>query len=144
MKENNNVNSKEKFYEFNSFLNKVIIFSGKEFYRKELKNRKRELELLDNDSFENIFIDTYIYEENFFENQTSKDVLDFINFCENLNLHCALKSLSAIEQEVIFLLYIKELSQEEAAKILNICSKSVSRIKIRAFDKLRKFLKGDK
>jgi len=143
MKENN-VNSKEKFYEFNSFLNKVIIFSGKEFYRKELKNRKRELELLDNDSFENIFIDTYIYEEKFFENQTSKDVLDFINFCENLNLHCALKSLSAIEQEVIFLLYSKELSQEEAAKILNVCSKSVSRIKVRAFDKLRKFLKGDK
>lgn len=144
MKNNDGFDSKEKFYEFNSFLKKVIIFSGKEFYRKELKNRKRELELLDNDSFENIFIDTSIYEENFFENQASKDVLDFINFCENLNLHCALKSLSAIEQEVIFLLYSKELSQEEAAKILNICSKSVSRIKVRAFDKLRKFLKGDK
>ena len=69
---------------------------------------------------------------------------DFINFCENFNLHCALKSLSAIEQEVLFLLYSKELSQEEVANILNICSKSVSRIKLRAFDKIRKFLKGEK
>lgn len=144
MKEKSKSNSKEKFYEFNSFLNKVIIFSGKEYFRKELKNKRRELELIDNDNFENLYLDTYLFEDFLFENQTSKDAVDFINFCENINLHCALKSLSAIEQEVLFLLYSKELSQEEAAKILNICSKSVSRIKLRAFDKIRKFFKGEK
>ncbi len=137
--EKKNANSNEKFYEFNSFLNKVIIFSGKEFFRKELKNKRRELDLIDDDNFENMYLNSYLCED-----QTSKDVFDFINFCENFNLHCALKSLSAIEQEVLFLLYSKELSQEEVANILNICSKSVSRIKLRAFDKIRKFLKGEK
>lgn len=142
--EKKNANSNEEFYEFNSFLNKVIIFSGKEFFRKELKNKRRELDLIDNDNFENMYLNSYLCEDFLFEDQTSKDVFDFINFCENFNLHCALKSLSAIEQEVLFLLYSKELSQEEAANILNICLKSVSRIKLRAFDKIRKFLKGEK
>ena len=55
----------------------------------------------------------------------------------------AMKSLSAIEQAVIFLLFQEDLSQEEAGKILEICSKSVSRIKLRAIGKLKKYLKGD-
>ena len=43
----------------------------------------------------------------------------------------------------MILLYNKELSQDEASKILEICSKSVSRIKVRAINKLRKYMKGD-
>ena len=69
-------------------------------------------------------------------NSTVDDLLD------NLELENALGSLSAIEQSVIFLLFKEELSQEEAAKILEICSKSVSRIKLRAINKLRKYLQG--
>ena len=61
----------------------------------------------------------------------------------SLQLKNALKSLTAIEQSVIFLLFQEELSQDEAAKILEIWSKSVSRIKVRAIKKLRKYLKGD-
>ena len=61
----------------------------------------------------------------------------------SLKLNNAIKSLSAIEQAVIFLLFKRELSQDEAAKILEICSKSVSRIKIRAITKLRKYLEED-
>ena len=60
-----------------------------------------------------------------------------------IQLKNALKSLTAIEQSVIFLLFQEELSQDEAAKILEIWSKSVSRIKVRAIEKLRKYLKGD-
>ena len=60
-----------------------------------------------------------------------------------LELNNAIKSLSAIEQSVIFLLFQEDLSQDEAAKILDICSKSVSRIKLRAIEKLKKYLKGD-
>ena len=37
----------------------------------------------------------------------------------------------------------KQLKQDEAAKILNICSKSVSRINKRAIEKIKKYLKGD-
>ena len=60
-----------------------------------------------------------------------------------MELNRALNCLSDIEQAVIFLLYNKELSQDEAAEILNIWSKSVSRIKIRAIEKLRKHMEGD-
>ena len=66
---------------------------------------------------------------------------DLVENC--LELNTALSKLSEIEQTVIFLLYNKELSQDEASKILEICSKSVSRIKVRAINKLRKYMKGD-
>lgn len=65
------------------------------------------------------------------------------NIETNLQLNDAIKSLSAIEQSVIFLLFHEDLSQDEAAKILEICSRSVSRIKLRAIDKLKKYLKED-
>ena len=65
------------------------------------------------------------------------------NITNTLELNNAMKSLSAIEQAVIFLLFQEDLSQEEAGKILEICSKSVSRIKLRAIGKLKKYLKGD-
>ena len=74
---------------------------------------------------------------------------DFISVCDNsrteekIDLTTALLSLSSIEQEVISLLYKENLSQDEAAKILEICSKSVSRIKIRAISKLKNQMRGD-
>lgn len=58
----------------------------------------------------------------------------------SLQLKSALKSLSAIEQAVI-LLYDEELSQKEAAEILEVYSKTVSKIKIRAINKLKKYFK---
>ena len=61
----------------------------------------------------------------------------------SLELNTALNCLSDIEQAVIFLLFKEELSQDEAAKILEIWSKSVSRIKVRAIEKLKKFMEGD-
>ena len=73
-----------------------------------------------------------------------KSAFSTIDDIENtLELNSALQSLSAIEQSVIFLLFKEDLSQDDAAKILEICSKSVSRIKLRAIDKLRKYNKGD-
>ena len=42
---------------------------------------------------------------------------------------------------VLFLLYNKDLSQEEAAKILNMYSQAVNRIKMRAISKLRDIMK---
>ena len=65
------------------------------------------------------------------------------NIENTIELNNALKSLSAIEQSVLFLLFKEDLSQDDAAKILEICSKSVSRIKLRAIDKLKKYLKED-
>ena len=53
----------------------------------------------------------------------------------------AIKTLSAIEQAVIFLLFERDLPQKEAAKILKICTKTVSKVKIRAIGKLKKYFK---
>ncbi len=61
----------------------------------------------------------------------------------SLQLKSALKSLSAIEQAVIFLLFEEELTQSEAAEILEVYSKTVSKIKIRAINKLKKYFKED-
>ena len=60
-----------------------------------------------------------------------------------IELNSALNCLSDIEQAVIFLLFKEELSQDEAGKILEICSKSVSRIKLRAIEKLKRYFEGD-
>ena len=65
------------------------------------------------------------------------------DFESKLELNNALKSLSAIEQSVIFLLFKEELSQDEAAEILEICSRTVRNIKTRALRKLKKYLEGD-
>ena len=71
------------------------------------------------------------------------DIDNFKNECENIELVCALESLSDIELTVIFLLYKKQLTSQEASKILKICSDSVTRIKRRAFKKIEKYLKGE-
>ena len=43
---------------------------------------------------------------------------------------------------MIILLFYEELTQNEAAKILKVYSKTVSKIKIRAINKLKKKMKG--
>ena len=119
---------------FDSFINKTIILSSKDYFRKQMKNVSREKTIFDDENYE-IFLQEYI--------SLGKND-DFSDTIENqLELHNALKSLTAIEQSVISLLFQKELSRDEAAKILKIYSQSVTRIKIRAVRKLRDHFKGD-
>lgn len=114
---------------FDSFLNKTIIFSSKDFFRRQAVNNRREQTIVNDENYA-----TYL--ENLYSNEVNYNVEN------NLQLHIALESLSDIEQSVIFLLFQQEFSQEEAAKILEICAKSVSRIKIRAIGKLKKYFEG--
>ncbi|MBQ7411191.1 MAG: sigma-70 family RNA polymerase sigma factor [Clostridia bacterium] len=127
---------------FNSFINTTIFLSAKDYFRKEVKKEEREVSIINDENFEKYLESFLEYEEEFEKAQYPKDIIEFINMCENNELHIALKSLSSIEQSVIFLLFSEELSQEEASKILKICSKSVSRIKLRAVEKLKNMLKG--
>ncbi len=125
-KNNNHLNTEDKERRFNSFLNKTIVLSSKRYFKKEMNNyRKMPSSIDDFDKF----------------SDNSKSDFELIE--NKVELDNALGNLSAIEQAVIFLLFKEELSQDEASKILEICSKSVSRIKIRAINKLRKFMKGD-
>ena len=131
-KDNSNLTQEEKEKRFNNFLNKTIILSSKRYFKKEVNISRKEQTLIDDSSNTSILNSVAI---------SATTDFDLVENC--LELNTALSKLSDIEQTVIFLLYNKELSQDEASKILEICSKSVSRIKIRAIKKLRKFMKGD-
>ena len=131
-KNNSNLTQEEKDKRFNNFLNKTIILSSKRYFKKEVNISNKEQMLVDDNSHTSVL--------NSVANSTTTD-FDLVAHC--LELNTALSKLSDIEQTVIFLLYNKELSQDEASKILEICSKSVSRIKVRAINKLRKYMKGD-
>ena len=123
---------KEKEEKFENFLNKTIVMSSKRYFKKEINISRKE--------------QGFVYQEEFYA--FLQDFIDYDTSCydaveDKIQLNSALKTLSAIEQAVIFLLFKKELSQDEAADILEICSKSVSRIKIRALNKMKDYLKGD-
>lgn len=119
---------------FDSFINKIIILSSKEYFRKNMKIMEREKTVLDNENYSAKL-------QGIFDTNNMSSSMEQVDY--SIEIKKALNCLSDIEQAVIFLLYIEELSQEDAAKILEIWSKSVSRIKLRAIEKLRKELKGD-
>ena len=119
---------------FDSFLNKTIILSSRTYFKKQSNISNKEKTIVDNEDYS-------AYLQDFIASDAHLSDIDKIDL--SLQLKNALNSLTAIEQSVIFLLFQEELSQDEAAKILEIWSKYVSRIKVRAIEKLRKYLKGD-
>lgn len=129
--ENENAYKEERF---DSFLNKTIILSSRTYFKRQINIAKKERTIVDDEDYSSFLQD--------FMNMNNS--LSGVNDIEtSLQLQSALHSLSAIEQAVIFLLFQEELTQNEAAEILEIYSKTVSKIKIRAIKKLKKYLKGD-
>lgn len=132
-----NKNYKEE--RFDSFLNKTIILSSKQYYRNEIAKDLKELKIIDDENYAE-FMENYLkYDEVY--NLETVDTL--IKVCENPMLIQALQSLSDIEMTVILLLFKEQLTNIESGKILKICTKSVARIKKRALSKIKKYLKGD-
>ena len=119
---------------FDSFLNKTIILSARTYFKKQMNIIDKE-RLMINDMDYSAILDDFVTINSSFLSTEDIDM--------SLQLKSALKSLSAIEQAVIFLLYDEELSQKEAAEILEVYSKTVSKIKIRAINKLKKYFKED-
>ena len=115
---------------FDSFLNKTIILSSRRYFKKQMNMANKEKIIVDDEDY-SAFLQDFIKLSSYRDIDTS------------LQLQNALKSLSAIEQAVIFLLFEEELTQNEAAEILEIYSKTVSKIKIRAVNKLKKYFEGD-
>lgn len=127
-----NKNSNEA--KFDSYLSKTIIFSSKKYFKKQITMKSKELNIFDDKDY-------YAFIENIFSINQSKQYYKKIDI--SLSIKDALNSLSAIEQAVIFLLFQEELSQNEAAQILEIYSKTVSKIKIRAIKKLKKYFEEE-
>lgn len=125
---------------FNSYLNKTISLSSKQYYRNEITKDFKELKIIDDVNYEEYMKDYLKYDEDVYN---PSNVDNFIELCENPILIRALKSLSDIEMTVISLLFEKQLKSSEASKILKICSDSVTRIERRALKKIEKYLKGD-
>lgn len=119
---------------FDSFLNKTIILSSRTYFKKHINIVNKENTILDNKDF-SAFLQGFI--------DTNCPCSDIYDVESRLELNTALSCLSDIEQAVIFLLFHEELSQNEAAEILEIYSKTISKIKIRAINKLRNYMKGD-
>ena len=119
---------------FDSFLNKTIIFSARTYFKKQMNIINKEKPMINDMDYSAILNDFVILNSNFL-NANDIDI--------SLQLKSALKSLSAVEQAVIFLLFDEELTQREAAEILKVYSKTVSKIKIRAINKLKKYFKED-
>lgn len=119
---------------FDSYLNKTIILSSKLYFKRQMNIKYKENTIMDNDNY-------YDYLQSFIGTDCPLSFFDVIE--SNLELNNALNCLSGIEQAVIFLLFNKDLSQAETAEILDIYTKTVSKIKIRAIKKLRKYMEGD-
>lgn len=132
--------SELKSKKFSSFLNKTIILSSKEYYRYEANKNLKELKIIDDEDYSEYMKDYLKYDDKICNIDTMDD---FVDICDNPVLIRALKSLSDIEMTVIFLLFEKQLTSSESSKILKICSDSVTRIKRRAIDKLKKYFEGD-
>ena len=133
-------NNNYKYDRFDSFLNKTIILSSKQFYEREVARNFNELQIIDDENYNVRFREYLQYDD---VGNNPKNIGELINWCENPGLVCALKSLSNIEKTVIFLLFEEQLTSSEASKILKICSDSVTRIRRRALKKIEKYLKGD-
>ena len=119
---------------FDSYLNKTIILSSKYYFKKQMKIKGKEQAIMDDEEYA-LFLQKFIVEK---DNFLSVEKVD-----TSLQLKKALESLSAVEQAVIFLLFEEELTQQEAAEILEVYTKTISKIKIRAINKLKKYLKED-
>lgn len=126
MENKNNFNEER----FDSFLNQTIILSSKNYYRKNMNISNNEV------SSNNFNKELSM---NFFD-VLSKNIVEDLEL--SIELNTAIKSLSAIEQSVIFLLYNEGLTHAETAEILKIWRESVDRIKKRALNKMKKKIGG--
>lgn len=116
--------------EFDSFINKIIILSSKEYYRKQMKYGDNERYIIDNEDY-----------CDYLENHTLSNVYDsLIEHAElNMLLQNALSCLSDLEQAAFILSNKLGLNSKEVSRRLNIHEKSLSRIRKRSEEKLRNY-----
>lgn len=119
---------------FDSFLNKTIIMSSRNYFIKQMNIFAKENTIMDNEDFSS-FLQGFI--------DVNSPFMSIDELESKIVLNSALNCLSELEQAVIFLLYDKELSQSATAEIVEVYSKTISKIKKRAIEKLRKYMEGN-
>ena len=98
---------------FDSFLNKTIILSSKDYFKRTMNRIDKERTIVDDEEYSSV-----IYEK---MNSTS----DFDKVDTKMELKTALNCLSEIEQAVIFLLFNEELTRNETAEILKLAEEDM-------------------
>lgn len=119
--------------EFDSFINKIIIFSSKEYFRKQMKYGNNERYIIDNEDYCD-YLESHTL-SNVYDSQIERAELSML-------LQNALSCLSDLEQAAFIMSYKLGLNSKEVSKRLKIHEKSLSRLKRRSEEKLRKYL-GD-
>lgn len=115
---------------FDSFLNRTIIGASKNYYRKQMKYKQQELQLIDNEDYEE-YLKEYVKQE---------DYVPLGVFGNNIILNNGFESLSTIEKTVIFLFFHDGYKTSEIASILDMREQSISRIKKRALNQLKNYI----
>lgn len=121
--------------EFDALLNKTIILSSKDYYRKQMTISNNESLLInknDEDIYSNIIDDI-----SFSLTDNTTEPIE-----EALDVQNAVSKLSAVEQAVIFLAFGTDLTQKNIAKILKISERTVRRFEYSALEKMKKILEG--
>ena len=117
--------------EFDSFINKTIILSSKEYFRTQMKYGNNEKYILDNEDYCD-YLDNHAL-----SNNNDLSCIEHIEL--SILLQNASSCLSTIEQAAINLLYKQDLKPKEVSEKLHIHVKAVPRIKRRSEEKLRKY-----
>ena len=113
--------------QFDSFLNKTIILSSKQFYKKERRLSDREKTIVDDENF-------YSLVEEYMQLNNKNDILSRDEEIEYIN--------NILEKTVFPQDSVKQ-ALCEVADTLELYFKTISKIKKRAIDKLRRCLEVD-
>lgn len=124
-------NFNEEINKFSNCLNKTIIMSSKLFFKRDITRLKREY------SYDNINNTINV------DNILQYNEKEYSKVEDNILISKSMNSLTAIEKSVILLSFKDDLKRFEIAQKLNIRENRVSKIKTRALNKMKLYIKGD-
>ena len=142
--ESYDINSKRTFLSYLSILirNDVLMEyrynkDGKRYYNKKREESSMEAPIgIDKDGNEITFLDILTIENTVYDYIENKELINTINFCINNIL---------TEKEKIVLYYrLESLTQQKISDILGVSRSYISRLELKACNKIRKYLKKNK
>ena len=117
---------------FRRFLNDTIIGASKDYYAKQKKYELRELQIIDDESYEGYLC-----------KHATQDLFEQFDDCFSYyELNMFFETLSSVERAVLFLHFEEKYKLKEIAKKLNMRNETITRIKKRALNKIKNYMKG--
>ena len=142
--ESYDINSKRTFLSYLTILirNDVLMEyrynkDGKRYYNKKREESSMESPIgIDKDGNEITFLDILTIENTVYDYIENKELINTINFCINNIL---------TEKEKIVLYYrLESLTQQKISDILGVSRSYISKLELKAYNKIRKYLKKNK